>query len=108
MWSSEMKIVVPALLSAALFLTQILAPARAQGPGQPEVVKAQVVKVDAPRGKVTLDHAPIKSIQMEAMVMPFKVKDAAALKTLKPGDQVRFSVAMQDDELLITRIEAVK
>jgi Cu(I)/Ag(I) efflux system protein CusF len=73
-----------------------------------EIVRARVVKVDAPRGKVTLKHAPIKSIQMEAMTMPFKVREGVMLDKLRPGDQVRFSVALQDDELLITRIEAVK
>jgi Cu/Ag efflux protein CusF len=103
-----MKTVVPALLAAALFWMGPLAPSHAQTPAKPEVVRAQVVKVDAPRGKVTLNHAPIKSIQMEAMTMPFKVKDAAMLQKIKTGDKVRFSVAVEDDELLITRIEAVK
>jgi Cu/Ag efflux protein CusF len=45
---------------------------------------------------------------MEAMTMPFKVREGVMLDKLRPGDQVRFSVALQDDELLITRIEAVK
>lgn len=93
---------------AAFFMALALAPAHAQTSAKPELVWAEVVKVDAPRSKITLNHAPIKSIQMEAMIMPFKVKDHAMLARLKPGDQVRFSVAMQDDELLITRIEAVK
>ncbi len=73
-----------------------------------EVVRARVVKVDAPRGKVTLKHAPIQSIQMEAMTMPFKVREGVKLDKLRPGDPVRFSVALQDGELLITRIEAIK
>lgn len=103
-----MRKVVPALLAAALFLTKALVPTYAQAPAKPEVVRAKVVKVDAARGKVTLDHAPIRSINMEAMVMPFKVKDAAMLEEIKAGDRVRFSVAVQDDELLITRIEAAK
>lgn len=103
-----MKIVLPALLAAAFLVTGVLAPTYAQAPAKPEVVKAKVVKVDAARGKVTLDHAPIKSINMEAMVMPFKVKDAAMLTSLKPGDTVNFSVAVFDDELLITRIGAAK
>lgn len=103
-----MKIVSPARLAAALFLAAALAPAHAQAPAKPELVRAKVVKVDAARGKVTLDHAPIRSINMEAMVMPFKVKDAAMLEKIRTGDRVRFSVAVQDDELLITRIEAAK
>jgi Cu(I)/Ag(I) efflux system periplasmic protein CusF len=94
-------ILMAALVAPAAF-------AQATPPANAEVIRARVVKVDAPRGKVTLNHAPIKSIQMEAMTMPFKVKDADMLGKIKPGDQVRFSVALQDDELLITRIEAVK
>ncbi len=103
-----MKIVLPALLAAALLAAGALAPAHAQAPATPELVRAKVVKVDAARGKVTLDHAPIKSIKMEAMVMPFKVREPAMLASLKPGDTVDFSVAMVDDELLITGIGAAK
>ncbi len=73
-----------------------------------EVVKAQVVKVDAARSKITLRHARIKSINMEAMTMPFKVREASMLDALKPGDKVDFSVAMQDDELVITDLRPVK
>lgn len=103
-----MKNFLAAQLAVALLAAQVLVPAPAQTPPRPEVVWAEVVKVDAPRSKITLNHAPIKSIQMEAMIMPFKVKDRAMLARLKAGDQVRFSVAMQDDELLITRIEAIQ
>jgi Cu(I)/Ag(I) efflux system protein CusF len=92
---------VAMLLAAAAF-------AQTAPPITTEIVRARVVKVDAPRGKVTLKHAPIKSIQMEAMTMPFKVREGVMLDKLRPGDQVRFSVALQDDELLITRLEAVK
>lgn len=73
-----------------------------------EVVKARVVKVDAPRSKITLKHAPIRSIRMEAMTMPFRVNDPAMLAPLKAGDRVTFSVAMQDGELVITQIKAAK
>jgi Cu(I)/Ag(I) efflux system protein CusF len=104
----RMKTVLAAQLGIALGVAGAWASVHAQTPPRPEVVRAQVVKVDAPRGKVTLKHAPIKSIQMEAMTMPFKVRDGAMLDRLEPGDQVRFSVMLQDDELLITRIEAAK
>jgi Cu(I)/Ag(I) efflux system protein CusF len=45
---------------------------------------------------------------MEAMTMPFKVKDAAMLEALKAGDKVTFSVAMVDDELVVTHIQVAK
>lgn len=70
-----------------------------------EWVGANVVKLDAARGKVTLKHAPILSIKMDAMTMPFKVKDPSQLSSLKVGDKVRFSVAEDDGELIIQQIE---
>lgn len=98
---------------ATVFMAVLLAlagPTHAASPpaGKAEVVKAEVVKVDAGRSKVTLKHAPIKSIKMEAMTMPFKVKDAAMLETLKAGDKVTFSVATIDDELVVTDIRVAK
>ncbi len=72
---------------------------------KPELVSGQVVKVDAGRGKVTLKHGPIKSIDMAAMTMPFKVSDASMLQAVKPCDRVRFSVAMVQDELVITQLD---
>lgn len=74
----------------------------------PEKVSGQVVKVDTESGKVTLKHARIKSINMAAMTMPFKVMDAEMLKTVKPGDQVRFSVAVVEGNLVVTQMDAVK
>ncbi|AYQ28832.1 MULTISPECIES: copper-binding protein [unclassified Polaromonas] len=102
-----------ARLHVAVFMAALLgltANTHAANPAdsKTEVVKAQVVKVDAGRGKVTLRHAPIKSIGMEAMTMPFKVKDAALLEAIKAGDKVTFSVATVDDELVVTRIQVAK
>lgn len=99
----RLAIFVAALLSLAAS-THAASPAD----GKAEVVKAEVVKVDAGRGKVTLKHAAIKSIKMQAMTMPFKVKDAAMLEALKAGDKVTFSVATVDDELVVTHIQAAK
>lgn len=73
-----------------------------------EWVRADVVKVDAARGKVTLKHAPIPSIKMQAMTMPFKVRDASQLAALKLGDKVRFTVADDDGELIIQQIEVLR
>ena len=100
----------PTLVLAALCAVVTLAPAHAGPPPatQAEVVSARIVQVDADRGIVTLRHERIKSIDMGAMTMPFKVKDPAMLKALRAGDKVRFSVELQDDEPVITRIRATK
>ena len=73
-----------AVLSAA-FLA-IAAPAWAQS------VKGTVTKVDPAAGKVTLDHAAIPKLDMDAMTMAYPVKDPAMLKDLKAGDKVDFDV----------------
>jgi Cu/Ag efflux protein CusF len=71
----------------------------------PEWVVAKVVKVEAERSRVTLDHERIKSIDMEAMVMPFKVEKSVDLKPFKAGDKVRFRVTNKDDHLVVEAME---
>jgi Cu/Ag efflux protein CusF len=70
-----------------------------------EWVRGEVVKLDPERSRITLKHAPIRMIKMAAMTMPFKVKDAAMLAPLKPGDRVRFEVLEHDSELIVQAIE---
>lgn len=54
----------------------------------PQPVPAEVRKVDAAGGKITLKHGPIANLGMSAMTMAFPVKDPAMLKGLKEGDHV--------------------
>ena len=72
---------------------------------QTEWVRGQVISVDAERGRITLKHAPIKSIKMAAMTMRFKVVEPSMLAPYKVGDRVRFAVVLQDDELLVSQME---
>jgi Cu/Ag efflux protein CusF len=70
-----------------------------------EWVRGEVVKLDPERSRITLKHAPIRMVKMAAMTMPFRVKDAAMLAPLKPGDRVRFEVLEHDSELIVQAIE---
>ena len=72
----------------------------------PDWTRAVIVKVEPERARVILNHQRIKSIGMEAMVMPFKVANGAALAAFKPGDKVRFTVIEKNDHLIIDAIEA--
>jgi len=72
----------------------------------PDWTRAVIVKVDLERARVTLKHQRINSVGMEAMTMPFKVTDGAALAAFKPGDKVRFTVVEKDDRLVVDAIEA--
>lgn len=73
-----------------------------------EWVRGTVVKIEPEKGRVTLKHAPIRSIGMEAMTMPFPVTDKAILAPFKQGDKVRFTITMANDHLAIDAMERVR
>jgi len=54
----------------------------------PHPVAAEIKKIDAQAGKVTLKHGPISNPGMTAMTMAFPVKDRASLKNFKEGEMV--------------------
>ncbi len=54
-----------------------------------EMVEAEVRKVDKDAGKVTLKHGEIKSLDMPAMTMVFRVNDPTLWNTLTEGAKVR-------------------
>ena len=68
-------------------------------------VDAEVRRVDAETGKVTLRHGEIKYLDMGAMTMVFTAKDKALLAGLKAGDKVRFKAAQEGDTYWVTAIE---
>jgi len=75
------------------------APATHRGEGTVEAV-------DMAQASVTLAHGPIPSLKWPAMTMDFKVKDAALLRTLKPGQKIEFeTVAGLPGEYLIVRAQ---
>jgi Cu(I)/Ag(I) efflux system membrane fusion protein len=76
------------------------APATHRGEGTVEAV-------DPAHASVTLAHGPIPSLKWPAMTMDFKVKDAALLRALKPGQRIDFdTVAGAPGEYVIVRAQA--
>ena len=69
----------------------------------PEWVQAEITRIDLARKRVTLKHAPIASIKMAAMTMPFKVKDVALLEGYKVGDKLQVVVKDIDGDLFVTQ-----
>lgn len=63
-----------------------------------------VTKVDQAAGKITLRHGPIKNLDMDSMTMVFRVADPAWLKTIKPGDRVRFEAERVNGQITVTSI----
>ncbi len=68
------------------------------------MVKGEVVKVDKPAGKITLKHAPIKNLDMDAMTMVFRVADQAMLDKVKAGDKIEFEADRVNGALTVTKI----
>jgi Cu(I)/Ag(I) efflux system membrane fusion protein len=66
-----------------------------------------VQALDPAHASVTLAHGPIASLKWPAMTMDFKVKDAALLRALKPGQRIVFDLAGEaGDEYTIVGIQA--
>ena len=75
---------------------------------QAVLVDGSVQKIDQAQGKVTLKHGPIRNLDMDAMTMVFRVKDAEMLKSLKVGQKVRFEADRVNGRITVTRIEGVR
>jgi Cu(I)/Ag(I) efflux system periplasmic protein CusF len=67
--------------------------------------EAEVRRVDARNGKVTLKHGDIANLGMPPMTMVFTAEDPAALTALKVGDRVRFTADQIKGVYTVLRIE---
>jgi len=59
-------------------------------------LRGKVVSTDAAKGAVTLNHEAIAGF-MDAMTMPYRLKDAAILGELHPGDVITADVLVSRD-----------
>jgi Cu(I)/Ag(I) efflux system periplasmic protein CusF len=76
---------------------------------QSSLIDGQVTKVDQSAGKITIKHGPIKKLGMdEGMTMVYKAQDPAMLKSVKPGDKVKFDVEDVNGQSTVTKIEKTK
>jgi protein SCO1/2 len=72
-------------------------------------LRGKVVSTDAAKGEVTLNHEAISGF-MEAMTMPYKLKDASILGELHPGDGITADLLVSQDpdaEVLLDHIVVV-
>lgn len=58
--------------------------------------KGVVKSVDRPHRSATIRHEKVGTY-MEAMTMPFLIKDARALQAMQPGDQIRATLVSTSD-----------
>lgn len=71
---------------------------------QAQSVEGEVRKVDLTQARVTLAHGEIKSLDMPAMTMVFRVRDKAWLKDLAVGDKIRFDAEKIDGLYTVTAL----
>ncbi len=71
-----------------------------------DMTAAEVRKVDAENGKVTLKHGPIKNLDMPGMTMVFAVKDKAMLDKVKAGDKVMFKAMDVAGKYTVTELKS--
>jgi protein SCO1 len=85
-----------ALLPVLLFFTgcRPATSSSASLPTKTFTLRGKVVSTDATH--VTLDHEAVPGF-MEAMTMPYKVKDPSVLSELHPGDQITARLTVQQD-----------
>ncbi|MGA3081044.1 MAG: SCO family protein [Terracidiphilus sp.] len=94
------------LLSCSLLAVLALAgchsvqhpPAQSSGSPSHKVyhLRGKVVSTDAARGEATLNHEAIPGF-MDAMTMPYKLKDPSILGELHPGDTITADVLVSPD-----------
>ena len=74
-------------------------------PSDEPLASGRVVAVDRAAGRITLEFRPIPQLLLEGGTRIFLVKDPASLKSLGPGDKVRFEVERNGRSYLVTRVE---
>ncbi|QRR08406.1 RND transporter MFP subunit [Burkholderia sp. MS455] len=65
---------------------------------------AEVKKVDAATGKVTLKHGALDNVGMPPMTMAFKAKDAAMLAQVHAGDKVKVRIENVNGTMTIVKL----
>jgi Cu(I)/Ag(I) efflux system periplasmic protein CusF len=69
------------------------------------LVDGEIRKVDKDAKKITIKHGPLRSLDMPAMTMVFRVKEPAMLDQVKAGDKVKFQAEKIGGAFTVTRIE---
>ena len=92
LWGAAAALASLALLKSGVALAQ-----GAMTPGE-------VTKVDKAGGRITLKHSEIKSLDMPAMTMAYRVRDAKLLDSVAVGDRVRFVAERVEGQYTVTSI----
>jgi len=77
-------------------------------PAAAQSVNGTVTKVDEAQGKLTINHGPIKNLDMEGMTMVFRAGEPAMLKEVKAGDKIKFDADRVNGQLTVTKLQKSK
>lgn len=69
-----------------------------------EWIEAEVRRIDKEGARLTLKHAEIKSMDMPAMTMVFRVRDKAMLDGLSVGDRVRVQAVREAGQFVVVEL----
>lgn len=69
--------------------------------------KGTIVSIDKANQSATISHEEVKDF-MDAMTMPFKLKDAWPLDVMKPGDEVQATLVVTDDSAWLEDVVVVQ
>ena len=73
-----------------------------------DMTDGEIRKIDKESKKITIKHGELKSLDMPAMTMVFRVKDPAMLDQVRAGDKVRFRADKVNGAFTVMEIEVVK
>ena len=102
-----MKVAVLSSILAAVVLTGCSRKEPGQSkPAEVHSLKGQVVALDPKSSLITIAHERMPGF-MEAMTMPFTVKDTTLLRGVEVGDSVRGVVIIQRPEVWLDSLVVV-
>ena len=84
------------------------APDQARTPGVPQQTatgRGLVMAIDMEKGVLTINHEPLRELNMMAMTMGFPVKDRKQLSNLRPMQKIEFRLVFDGDNYVITDIK---
>ena len=88
-----------------LLVAAILTLALAGGAFAAEFTKGKIKKLDAKSGKVTIIHEELKSLEMPAMTMVFRIGKGVDAAKLKEGSEIEFVADRVNGKLTVTEVK---
>lgn len=106
--SAAGRVLVTLGMTLAGLAVWTLAPAQAAEstaakPDATASASGEVRRINEAAGKIAIKHDAISALELPAMTLVYQI-DVVLLVDIKPGDQVRFTAARQNNKYVITAI----